>query len=313
MKQNTVILACNQQYFWGAFLLIASMRFNAMDEPVLIFQNDFSEEMRKTLLRFGDVRMIDAPPSPLNMTCRKPEAMLYADTDYLTWVDCDGFFVGNCSDLLTSPDPDKVHARLRSKKDNEEAFRSAGLYSPQDIPGTIPEQVLEGWKKDVRDLPDPKLKTCVSACFLGFHRSHRDFLRLWQEQMNRVLPHADVGVVNHHSFAYYQMDESVLNSLLCFSSIAPEVTDVFQMDKDPRRIYHHLVGRPKPWEMWTGSTRSSYPEIMRIIHWSIEQKFLGSPLPFALNPNFRMIHRMEPFFARGYHLAHGIYKRLRKK
>ena len=36
MKNNTIVTAGDRNYLWGLFLLIASLRKNGMDEPVMI-------------------------------------------------------------------------------------------------------------------------------------------------------------------------------------------------------------------------------------------------------------------------------------
>lgn len=98
-------------YFWGVFLMIASMRCYGMREPVIVLGTGYTPEAGRLLSQFGDVTVHEASPSSRSLTCRKPEALLLAETDYATWVDCDGFFSGNCSALLTPPDQD--HIRIR--------------------------------------------------------------------------------------------------------------------------------------------------------------------------------------------------------
>lgn len=39
--------------------------------------------------------------------------MLEATTDYVTWVDADACFKGNCSNLLRPPAADQIHIRMR--------------------------------------------------------------------------------------------------------------------------------------------------------------------------------------------------------
>ena len=57
MKNNTVVTVGDINYFWGIFLLIASMRKNGMDEPVLVGAYRFTPEAAAMLEQFGDVRV----------------------------------------------------------------------------------------------------------------------------------------------------------------------------------------------------------------------------------------------------------------
>lgn len=290
MKDNTVVTACDKNYFWGAFLLAASMRMNGMDEPILVFQSGFTGEMKENLQRFGDVIIAEAPESKRNMTSRKGEAMLLAETDYVTWADCDGYFVGNCSAKLCRREPGVIHARLRSTADNALVYRNAGLYQPSDTIGEVPRQVLDVWCADVNERTSPRLHTCVSACYLSLERKQETFLRRWQDQMDSVLPNADGGVTDHDSVAYFQMDESVLNSLLFFLNEAPEVGD-FLLDKDPKSMFLHMYSYPKPWQCWSpASYRCYYAQVMAIMRWSRDHGLIGLTPPATLNPAFPALH-----------------------
>ena len=143
---------------------------------------------------FGDVTVHEASPSSRSLTCRKPGALLLAETDYATWVDCDGFFSGNCSALLTPPDQDHIRIRRRSLRENLNVYPDAG--------GRIPDDVLDVWRRDVGERAEARLDTCCSACFMSVPGKHRKFLERWRDQMARVLPDGDVGVVDHRTAAY---------------------------------------------------------------------------------------------------------------
>ncbi len=299
MKNNTVVAACGGNYFWGALLLASSMRRNGMDEPLLVFQNGFTPVMRANLERLGDVRVVEAPFSKRNMTCRKPEAMLLAQTEYITWADCDGFFVGNCSDKLTLPDPEAIHVRLRNMADNRKVFENAKLYAPGDERGPVPARILGQWQKDVGERSVPALSSCVTACFVGLHSKRRDFLERWRDQMAKVLPDENVGVTGVERNAYYQLDESVLNSLLFFMENAPKPGE-FQLNKDIQHCYRHLIGIPKPWQCWSPPTLRLYQEIMDTVAWTVEHIGIDLPLPFAWKRQYAFWHRSLSFYAYSY-------------
>ncbi|MDD3887084.1 MAG: hypothetical protein PHI35_09445 [Victivallaceae bacterium] len=291
MKNNTVVMACDQNYFWGAYLLIASMRRNGMDNPALVLESGFTPEMKHNLLAFGDVRLEPAPMSKRNMTCRKPEAMLMADTDFITWADCDGFFVGNCSDKLSFTDPDMIHVRLRSEYDNGDIYKRAGLYEPGELFGVIPHKVLETWKRDVGGRTEPAHATCASACYVSVHKSHRPFLERWRDQMIKVLPDRDKGVFDPAGGAYFQTDESVLNSLLCFLEDAPK-TGEFMLNKSRKSIYYHVVMTPKPWQWWSPYSMRYYDDVMELMRWCLSQGLVEIALPWTLDPPKRLFHKL---------------------
>lgn len=292
MKNNTIVIACGGNYYWGAFLFISSVRKCGMDEPILVFEDGFTDADRTALSKFGDIQFVAAGTSKKNMTCRKPEAMLHASTDYITWCDCDAIFEGNCSDMLAPAAPDQVHARLRSLTDNASAFTRIGLYAPDEKPGPTPKVMLENWKKDVGERETPLLSTCVSACYASFHKSQRFFLERWRDQMAKVLPDKDKGVIDGGSQAYFQLDESVLNSLLCYMNDAPEVGK-FQLDVIPGRKYVHFVSWPKPWQSWNSSSIRHHAKVMDIIQWSLDNGYIDRKLPWTLNPGFSWLHKLS--------------------
>ena len=120
MKNNTVITAGDMNYVWGIAMLVASMRKSGMDEPVIVGGKNLSKDAVEMLERLGGVRVIPVDTAR-SLTCMKPEIMLAADTDYITWVDGDGFFTGNCSSRLIPERPDEIHIRKRTSR------KSAGV------------------------------------------------------------------------------------------------------------------------------------------------------------------------------------------
>ena len=68
MKENTVVTIGDMNYLWGIFMLIASMRQNGMDEPVLVGGLNFTDEAIRLLQQFlahtDLVKYARATPSP---------------------------------------------------------------------------------------------------------------------------------------------------------------------------------------------------------------------------------------------------------
>lgn len=291
MKSNTVVTVSNRNYLWGVFLLIASMRRSGMDEPVLVYGSGFESRDERVLQALGDVRIVPVGSAVRSLTCSKADAMLLADTEYVTWVDCDGFFTGNVSELLVPPSPDEIHIRMRGELENSHAFASH-LFGSDGR--SIPPEVLNQWRKDVPGaLALPANPRSCSACLFSLHRSHRDFLEMWREQMAKVLPAGNVGVVDQRLLFYHQLDESVLNSLLCFMPGAPKVTPSYRLDKDPNALFVHFVCHPKPWAGWTNYSYRHYERYLAVVDYAIRSGLeLPGPLPFSLRRKNRLLCRL---------------------
>ncbi|MDD4818030.1 MAG: hypothetical protein PHI85_08690, partial [Victivallaceae bacterium] len=261
---------------------------------------------------FDGVKVTEASPSGRNMTCRKAEAMLLVDTEYISWVDCDGFFIGNCSELLVVASPDEIHLRLRSKEDNAKTFEETAQYAPDDVRGDIPRAVLNIWRQDVGEREEPRLKTCASACFFSLNRKHRDFLKRFDAAAKKLLPEIDLGVAHKLREGYYQLDESILNSLLCFMDNPPVPTTSFLLDKQPNRCYIHVIGMPKPWQWWNAYSIQYYPEIMRIVDYAVRNGRATLPLPLSLRKNLEFIHQHTLWAATLLRARFGIRRRIKK-
>ena len=53
MKNNTIITAGDRNYLWGIFLMIASLRRNGMDEPVIVGTCGFDPEADRKSTRLN--------------------------------------------------------------------------------------------------------------------------------------------------------------------------------------------------------------------------------------------------------------------
>jgi lipopolysaccharide biosynthesis glycosyltransferase len=231
------------------------------------------------------------------MTCYKPDAMMLAETDYITWVDCDGMFTGNVSEMLTPNSPDQIHIRVRDMNENNTVF--VKCRTPEDKFGVIPQHILEIWRNDIGENSEPALQTCCSACFLSLHRSYRDLLKKWREQMIKVLPEGDAGVFDDRSEAYFQTDESVLNSLLCFGKNVPVPTPEFKLDKNPDALYVHFAFMPKPWQMWNQYNFRHFDFTVSLVEWAVAANYeLPGPIPHTLKRRYKSICALEAKAAR---------------
>ena len=308
MKNNTVVTIGDANFLWGLFMLIASMRKSGMDEPVLVGAYHFTPEVEEILKQLGDVTIYTLKNIDHSLTCYKPTVMSTVQTEYITWIDSDGFFAGNCSKRLPPLSPDEIHIRMRGPEENAQAFSG---YRYGEDGRSIPKAVLAAWKADVPDSrEEPRfLRNCVASSF-SIHRSFMPFFQKWHEQMMKVLPAGNVGVVDHSLKYYHMLDESVLNSVLCFAQGAPRISDTYRLDKDRNEYFGHFGGILKPWIGWIPSSFRHFDAYTAVANWAIKQGYkLPGPLPYSLNPANKTLCRL---LLRPINLKTKIRRRLKK-
>lgn len=307
MKNNTVVTIGDANYLWGLFLLAASMRKSGMDEPILVGTQKFDDRCYRVLKQLGNVEFISLDHAERSLTCYKAEAMLKANTEYVTWIDSDGIFTGNCSELLPPPDDTQIHIRKRVKQDMPYAFP----------PEFNLHEILPQWKKDVESfsgktgaaVPAIEDFCSCSACSMSIARKQDDFLRLWNAMMMTHLPKVNIGVVDKTLRCYHQLDESCLNACLLFAPNAPKITETYQLNKDRNRLFVHFYGRPKPWIGWIPSSVRHFDATVSIVEWAISEKLeLPSAIPFSLKRSHKILCTLG---ARPYELWHKIKRRLK--
>jgi len=308
MNNNTIVMASDNNYVWGVWLLIASMRMNSMTEPVIILADNYSPESIECLEQFGDVKIVQRDESfKRNLTFSKPEAMLLADTEYITWVDCDALFYGNCSKYL-APEPGHIHVRQRAYPENAAGF--AKFYDEDEERGPIPAKVLDVWRKDIGENEEPAFYTCSSACYISIPNAYRFMLEKWRDQIAKVMPEDNVGIVDKRSMAYFQTDESVLNSVLCFCKGAPKIVSEFKLDKDPDAFFIHFNYQPKPWHLWNDYTIRHYDKTVAVVEWAVANNYkTPRAIPFSLKRKYRFLSHLIAPFTRNYYRAMKFLKK----
>ena len=301
--KTTVVTAGDSAYAWGALMLVASMRRNGMPHPVVVWAMDWSEEQKRRIRQLGDVTIRDIEKTRQCLACQKPRIMGCDEvkTDWVCWVDADGLFVGDCSEWLTGDDVDE----MRIKRCNP---------PPPDF---TPE-TLATWQCDVKRfwgqaLDESRYATRVQSGVILLHRKWRPFLNRWDVQISNVLP-PDVGIVMKGS-AYYQTDESVLGSLLCFDPVAPKVAEHYKFDgrMDRTRYYLHFGYNPKPWQMWNPYASRFREEAYSTVDWLVEKRVVERhevPLPLRRNwwPFYRCIAPLAPWVWRAKRLKRKLFK-----
>lgn len=300
---TTVVTAGDRAYSWGALLLVASMRMNGMKHPAVVGAMGWTPEMKRRVTALGEVTVCELPNSRQCVACQKPMLMGCDDvkTDWVCWADADGMFIGDCSEWLTGDSPDEIVIRR---------------YDP--VPPDFTEANLEIWRKDIEHylgsaLPRSRYDTRFNNPFIVLHRSHFPFLQHWQTQIRNVLP-PDVKIIMEKGTAYFQTDESVLGSLLCFDPIAPRVADYYRANgsADKNRYFAHFAYNPKPWQMWNPHSVRWHDDIMRVVDWLLKEKIVApSDLPLSLRrswwPFFRTCTWAAPWAWRAIKLKRRLF------
>ncbi len=303
--KTTVVTAADKAFAWGTLLLVASMRMNGMEHPVIVGTTGWTEEMTRRILALGGVTLHELPASRQCVTCQKPLLMNLDEikTEWVCWADSDAVFVGKCSEWLAGDNPDEIVIRK---------------YNPP--PDDFTTATLETWRHDVerfcgQALPESRYSTRMNAPFIVLHRKWRPFLERWQKQISNVLP-ADVAIIMEHGSPYYQTDESVLGSLLCFDPQAPAVTDHYKANGsvDRNRYYAHFAYNPKPWQMWNAHSLKWRGIVMAVVDWLVEQGIvqqnaLPSPLRKSWWPFYRAVIPLAPWIWRAIKLKRKIFNR----
>jgi hypothetical protein len=303
--QTTVVTAGDQNFAWGAFLLVASMRRNGMPHPVVVGAMEWSDEMKQRVAALGNVTIRELPKSRRCVACLKPMLMALDEisTEWVCWADSDAVFIGDCSEWLYGEDPEKIIIRK---------------YDP--VPPDFTPKTLEVWRRDVerhcgRALDKSRYDTRMNDPFVVVHRKWVPFLRRWQNQIDKVLP-SDVEIIMKHGTPYFQTDESVLASLLCFDPEAPLVAEEYKANgsADKNRYYAHLAYNPKPWQMWNARSLRWYSDVMATVDWLLETKHVvPSELPLSLRrswgPFFRGIACLAPWIWRAVKVKRRLLRR----
>lgn len=281
---TTIVTAGDANYAWGAFLLVASMRMNGMTQPVIVGAMNWPEEMKKRLIALGGVAIQELAQDKRCVACQKPMLMALdrIETPWVCWADSDAIFIGDCTEWLTGDSEEEITIRR---------------YDPP--PPDFTDANKEIWKRDVAALcgnarEQSRYPTRFNSAFIVIHRKWCDFLKLWQKQIETVLP-SDVEIIMAKMSAYFQTDESVLGSLLCYDPGAPAVAAVYKANGsiDRSRYFAHFAYNPKPWQMWNSYSLRWYDAVLEVVKWSVEHGFVkASELPGALRPGLRPLYKL---------------------
>jgi len=119
-----------------------------------------------------------------------------------------------------------------------------------------------------------------------------------------------------HGSPYFQTDESVLGSLLCFDPDAPKVVENYKANGsvDKSRYFAHFAYNPKPWQMWNSYSLKWYNVVMPVVDWLVERGVvkpadLPIPLRRSMCPFCRAAAPLAPWVWRGIKLKRKLFKK----
>jgi hypothetical protein len=291
---QTLVTACDSGFIWGAFLLVASLRHSGCRIPMHVLARGLSAADQAVLEQFPDVHIFEtADPKP--MAFLKPEALLTAQTELVSWVDADCLFTDDPTPWLRTL-PGSITIGCRSRASTALMYQVyLGCLPPDEI---IPRGVLDIWKSDVGERAEPAIDSTVMTALFTLHREQRWFVQRMQEQIRKLMldfSRYKHGVFNKASYAYHLAEENVLNSLLAFAfeAPAPKPLDSRLAEKHPGSCFVHFSAAPKPWQAWRPETLTHYDAVLALLDWAREQGCqtpkLTWPLRKACRPWARML------------------------
>jgi hypothetical protein len=280
MHHNTIVTSCNSAYFWGAYLLIASIKFNHGKDPIHVLASGLSTNQIQHLAQFENVKIIET--SNLSPHLEKPKAIMSATTEYITWVDADCLFMGHLDKLLL-PLNQSFQIRFRESLENGYVFKRH--YQYDDRLGDIPKRIMNIWQNDVNERHQPRYTTQCVSNFLSMHCSHMPFIARWEAQLKKVNIKS-THPIDRHSKAYFMTDESVLSSLFTYASDTPRVSE-YQLNKDPNNFLMHFGQSGKPWYRWREAHLGYYNYIIKLLDWLNRECYIVPTPPRSLDINYK--------------------------
>ena len=303
---TTLVTAGDKRFFWGLFLLVASVRKHGMDNPIKCLVKGLSDQEEAALAQF-DVTVCRSEDIERPLQAQKPTALLLGleDSDYATWIDGDCVVEGNISELLLPNSPNEVMIRFRDRVENKLRFQT------QDEDGGIPASIQKTWREDVGEADYCNIETtCVTNAFT-LHKSHKDLIHHWDTQIQHVASkHAGhFPEAYSHSSGKGISDELILNSLFGYSKANYQFTPYLLAEEADRCLLHFGLN-PKPWEMWIHSTLQYYKLVFSILDWAQEKGYDMPARPLALISAYKPIAFS---WAVGYEFARKTARGLRSR
>ncbi len=270
--KSTIVTIADRRYFMPVFILILSLKFHKVKAYIKVLGVDLREDEKEFISQFDNVEVYDADPSnKRGAFSRKAEAILLAakdDVQTISLLDGDCIVTGDISPYLTK-DVEGFSTRHKSMKEDGEIFAARNCYQDDDIYGTIPKSILVIWQNDVCERDHSRLTNTIASGNLTVCKKDLDFIKCWDSQIMKILPN-EPGKIAHNflSFAYFQTDEHVLNSLLAFKNNVPKLSPGW-FDQDPDAFVAHLGPScfPRYWFFWIYGRLQYYRPVMELLEW----------------------------------------------
>jgi hypothetical protein len=274
----------DRNFFIAVFTLLLSIRYHNVRAKTHVLSVGLNDREKELLRQFAGTEVVEAAKdNPRGPACRKGEAIVAAsritpEATHVTLLDGDTLATGDITEYLC-PDGETLFARWKTPEEDGKIF--ASRYEPGEPVGGIPRSILQTWQKDVGERAEPRIQNTVCGGNLTVHRKAMPFITRWQLQMDKVLPLSTMGAHAFESHAYFQVDESVLNSLLAFAYDAPEVLPA-KLNIDPKAYVAHLgPNNPKPWVLWRPEKLRYYPQVAAFFQWAKRERYELPEIPWT--------------------------------
>lgn len=279
-----IVTISDSNYVIPTYVLILSLLRHKVQAMIHLLGVGLSDAEKALFTQFKQVRIFEADLGNVrNATTRKAEAMLTAEPfqcETVSLFDADCIVTGDLTRHLAQKVPG-LSARLKTPDEDAMVFRIR--YEPGEAPGSIPKKMLEIWQRDVGERTEPAIKNTVCGGNLTVHKRFLGFNRHWHSQMMKVLPNQ--GTKQAHdfrNFAYSQLDESVLNSLLAFAKDAPPVSRG-EFDQDPSACLIHLGPcNPRYWTFWRLDRLRFYMPVVELLEWAQREGYKTPVLTWSM-------------------------------
>jgi len=287
--QNIIVSIADANYIIPAYVLLLSLLRHGVQADFHLLAVNFTPEQKELFTQFPNVRVFDADTTnQRNAATRKAEALLTAEPYPGTAVslfDADCIVTGNLTRRLAQAVPG-LSARPKTPDEDAMVFRTR--YAPGETPGGVPAKILEIWRQDVAGRTEPAIRNTVCSGNLTLHHGHLSFARHWHDQMMKVLPNQGTRQAHDfRNFAYFQLDESVLNSLLAFAPDAPPLSRG-GFDIDPAACLIHLGPcNPRYWNFWRLDRLKYYQPVVELLEWAAHSGYRMPPLPWSLRRSYK--------------------------
>lgn len=303
---STIVTAGDKRFFWGMYLLVASMRMHGMKNPILCLVKGLSKDEEHALEQFS-VKLCRSEEISLPVQAQKPSALFMGaqNAEYITWMDADCLVDGDISERLIPGTPQDILIRFRNREENRLRFRDL------KTDGEIPECVKDIWREDVSESSQCKIETTCVTNVLTIHRCNLPLIEKWDRQIRAI----SLKGFNRCKFAYTHSsgfgisDELILNSLLAYAEI-PYAISAYKLNEQKGKYLLHLGLKPKPWEMWTVPMLKYYGLVASIVKWTRQNGFCSPPLPWSFIPALKPVVYSTAF---AYEVAKKAFRGVRSR